>query len=63
MDEFDFREYKEIRDEAEKFVERILTDIPENFTMLHLECTKNILQSKIDEILGYHKSKTKLFNI
>lgn len=56
-------EYRRIRDEAEKYAKKILSDAPEGFTMLHLECLKNIIPTEIDNKLSDLKGKIILSQI
>lgn len=53
------KEYKQIRDEAEEFSREILNKIPENFTLLHLECLGKIFPQVIENELIIQKSKAK----
>lgn len=53
-------EYKRIRDEAEKYAKTIVKDVPENFTMLHLECLKVVIDAEIDNALSEIKSRVNL---
>ena len=53
-------EYKRIRDEAEKYAKTIVKDVPENFTMLHLECFKVVIDAEIDNALSEIKSRVNL---
>lgn len=50
-------ECMKIEDEARKFAQEMLSNLPAGCTMLHLEIMKDELPYEIDRFLGYHKSR------
>lgn len=51
-------ECMKIEDEARKFAQEMLSNLPAGCTMLHLEIMKDELPYEIDRFLDYHKSRT-----
>lgn len=51
-------ERMKIEDEARKFAQEMLRNLPDGCTMLHLEIMKDKLPNEIDRFLSYHKSRT-----
>lgn len=51
-------ERMKIEDEARKFAQKMLSNLPAGCTMLHLEIMKDELPYEIDRFLDYHKSRT-----
>ena len=60
MHEITVKEYEKIRDEAKDFLEKALEKLPENFTLLHLECLEKVMPEVTAELLTRYKSEIKL---
>lgn len=56
----ELKRYEEIRDESKKAVQDFLNDLPEHFTMMHLEVLKITFQEELEKKMSDLKMKTKL---
>ena len=56
----ELKRYEEIRDESKKAVQDFLNDLPEHFTMMHLEVLKVTFQEELEKKMSDLKMKTKL---
>ena len=45
----ELKRYEEIRDESKKAVQDFLNDLPEHFTMMHLEVLKVTFQEELEK--------------
>lgn len=52
-----FEDYKKIRDEAEEYAKDMLKNIPADFTLLHLECLKQLVPKIVEDEISDLKSK------
>lgn len=53
----EIEEYKLIRGEAGNYAKDMVENIPENFTLLHLECLKSLVPQIIENKVSDLKSK------
>ena len=53
--------YGEIREESKKAVQDFLNNLPEHFTMMHLEVLKVTFQEELEKKVSDLKLKTKLW--
>lgn len=61
MDETNkFKEYRKIRDESIQITQEVLSNLPNHFTMMHLEVLKTVFPEEAEKRLSDLKSKTKL---